>query len=587
MFLRTVKVKRADGHIDEYVRLVEAVWRKGRPEHRVISNLGRKDLLAPHAEALLRILKGDQAPAAAPPDRVGAVGAWDWGPVLVARHLWRDLGLEQTLDGVARDRGALSDRALALVTSRLCEPTSEHGMARWLETTYACDRVGRRWWPAWRDDVERLASHRPRVRVKDQQLRQWYGTLDRLVRHKSQVEQELFLRLRTLFALNVDLVFYDLTSTYFEGTGPVGLAKHGYSRDGKPRNRQVLVGVVMIDGWPIAHHVFEGNRRDASTVEDVLRDVHARFGLRRVVFVGDRGMVTAPNIERLRAQQQGYVVGLNRRRRPKVLEYVQRATGPWLDCPVGVTARERSAPPKTRVQEVASDSPGVRVFVVQSEERLAYERAEREKAMQRVRTQLAGLEKRVADGTLRAPEKIGAAAARILARNHGYRYYDWTLTQGKFQAVEHPVNLAHEKALEGTYLIQTEEPHLSPVDAVTVYKELSEVERAFAELKDVIEMRPIYHHTADRVRAHIFVASLAFLLDRALEKKLKASHIDISSKEAWQLLKTVRVVEIDLGNGQRTRSVTHGSARAARLLKAIGIHDLDPDSTAAKRNKVA
>ena len=149
------------------------------------------------------------------------------------------------------------------------------------------------------------------------------------------------------------------------------------------------------------------------------------------------------------------------------------------------------------------------------------------------------------------------------------------------------MHLEQEKALEGTYLIQTEEPHLSPVEAVTVYKELSEVERAFAELKDVIEMRPIYHRKADRVRAHIFVASLAFLLDRALEKKLKSSDIDISSKEAWQLLKTVRVVEIDLGNGERKRSITRGSARAVRILNALGITDLDPDSAAAKANKAA
>lgn len=586
MFLRTVKVTRPGGRVDEYLRLVESVWRQGRPEHRTVANLGRKDLLAPHAQTLLRMLTGNEAPAASAAG-VDAVGAWDWGPVLVARHLWRELGLEQTLDALARDRGALSDRALALVASRLGEPTSEHGMARWLETTYGCDRSGRRWWPAWRDDAERLASHRPRVRVKDQQLRQWYGTLDRLVKHKPKVEQELFLRLRTLFALTVDLVFYDLTSTYFEGNGPAGLAKHGHSRDGKPRNRQVLVGVVMIDGWPIAHHVFEGNRRDASTVEGVLSDLQTRFGLRRVVFVGDRGMVTSQNVALLRARDQGYVVGLNRRRRPKVLEYVRRATGPWLDCPGGVAARAHASPPKTRVQEVASDQPGVRVFVAHSEERLTYERAEREKAMQRVRTELEGLKTRVANGKLRAPEKIGAAAARILARNHGYRYYDWTLTDGTFQFVEHPVHLAHEKALEGTYLIQTEEPHLSPVEAVTVYKELSEVERAFAELKDVIEMRPIYHHKADRVRAHIFVASLAFLIDRALEKKLKASGIDLSSKEAWQLLQTVRVVEIDLGDGKRKRSVTHGSARAARILQALGISNLDPDSVAAKPNKVA
>jgi len=583
MFLRTVKVKRDAGRVDEYVRLVEAVWRNGRPEHRVISNLGRKDVLAQHADALLRLLKGDSAPRA----HAEAVGAWDWGPLLVARHLWRELGLEQTLDARARDRGALADRALALVASRLDTPTSEHGMARWLETAYVCDRSGRRWLPAWRDEAARRASTRPRVRVQDRQLRQWYDTLDRLVKAKSLIEQALFLRLRTLFALNVDLVFYDLTSTYFEGTGPAELAKHGHSRDGKPRNRQVLVGVVMIDGWPIAHHVFEGHRRDATTVKEVLEDLEIRFGLRRVVFVGDRGMVTVPNIELLRSHGQGYIVGLNRRRRPQVRACIERATGPWLECPLGIGARERATPLKTRVQEVASDAPGVRVFVAHSEEREAYERTEREKAMQRVRTALEALQHRVATGALKAPEKIGAAAARILARVHGYRYYTWELKGGIFQFADHPVHLAQERALEGKYLIQTEEPNLSPVDAVTVYKDLSEVERAFAELKDVIQMRPIYHHKADRVRAHIFVASLAFLLDRALEKKLKAAGLDLSAKEAWQLLQTVRVVEIDLGQRQRKRSVTHGSARAAHILKAIGITDLDPASASTGPEKAA
>ena len=164
----------------------------------------------------------------------------------------------------------------------------------------------------------------------------------------------------------------------------------------------------------------------------------------------------------------------------------------------------------------------------------------------------------------------------MFARNHGGRYYDWELKAGQFRAFEHPVNLDHEKALEGKYLIQSEEPHLSAIEAVTVYKELSEVERAFAELKDVIEMRPIYHQKARRVHAHIFVASLAFLLDRALEKKLKAARIDISSKEAWQILKTVRVVEIELGRA-RTRPTTQGSARAAQILRALGISTLDPE----------
>lgn len=587
MYLRTTKVKRPGGHIDEYIRLVESIWNNGRPRHQIICNLGRKDLLAPHAEALLRILKGEQKPKSSSAE---AIGAWDWGVMLVARQLWQELGLQESMDGLVKrggDRGEFSDRALALVANRLCEPTSEHGMARWLESDYVCDRTGRRWVAQWRADGERLASRRPRVGVKDGQLRQWYRTLDQLVSYKKAIEKELFVRLRNLFSLKVDLVFYDLTSTYFEGNGPGELAKHGHSRDGKARNRQVLVGQVMIDGWPIAHHVFEGNKRDSTTVASVLKDVEERFGLGRVVFVGDRGMVTSKNIELLREHSQGYIVGLNRRRRPEVLGYLQRATGPWQQCRAGILASEKAEPPKTLVQEVSSEKAGVRVFVVHSDERMSYERAEREKSQQRVREELDSLKRRVAAGKLKAPEKIGAAAARILARNHGKRYYDWELKEGRFSYFEHPVNFKQEQALEGKYLIQTEERDLSAVKAVEIYKELSEVERAFSRLKDVIEMRPIYHQKASRVQAHIFVASLAFLLDRALEKKLKSAGLDLSSKEAWQILKTVRVVEIELGDGKQKRSVTQGSARAARILQALGIKDLDPHAPAKSGKKAA
>lgn len=583
MYLRTTKVKRPDGKVDEYIRLVESYWNEGSPRHRVICNLGRKELLAPHAEALLRLLQSPEK--LAPSNQATALGAWDWGVMLVARHFWQQLGLEQILDSLAPRRGGWewADRTLALVTSRLCAPTSEHGLARWLETDWVCGRSGRRWLPDWRPESERRASRRPRVRVKDRQLRQWYGTLDKLVAQQKPIEKELFLRLRNLFSLHVDLVFYDLTSTYFEGTGPAGFALHGHSRDEKPRNRQVLVGLVMIDGWPIAHHVFEGNRRDATTVESVVSDLEARFGLRRVVFVGDRGMVTAENVDRLRARGQGYLVGLNRRRRPEVLRYVERATGPWQECPAGIAACERSQVPKTRVQEVNSEQAGVRVFVVHSEERQEYERRQREKSMQRVREEFEALQRRVQQGKLKAAEKIGAAAGRLLAGHHGSRYYDWKLENGQFHFFEHPTHLKQEQALEGKYLIQTEEQNLSAIEAVETYKELSEVERAFSELKDVIEMRPIYHQNTNRVRAHIFVASLAFLLDRALEKKLKSAGVDISTQQAWQALKTVRVVEIDLGDGERKQSVTRGGPQAASILRILGINDLAPGSGGTPR----
>jgi transposase len=319
-----------------------------------------------------------------------------------------------------------------------------------------------------------------------------------------------------------------------------------------------------------------GNLRDANTVPAVLVDLEKRFGLRRVIFVGDRGMLTSDNLKLLRSHEQGYLMGLPRRRSQAVYDYIENATGPWLDCPVGITAGERSQPPKTRVCEVCTQEPGVRVFVVDSDERRAYEQAEREKAMARVEKSLVALRNRVEQGKIKAPEKVGAAAARILARNHGHRYYGWEYSEGVFRYFEHPVYLPQEKAYEGKYLIQTEEPHLSPVEAVKIYKDLSEVERGFRQLKDVLEMRPIYHQTDTRVEAHLFVAALTLLLTRALERKLQAAGLDLSAEQALEALSTVCVVDTTLGEGKTKRSVSRGSARADRLLRALGITDPNP-----------
>jgi len=583
MFLRVVRAAGAKGVKNEYVRVVEAYRENGKTRHRTVLNLGRRDLLAAHLDLdkLRRLLQGDAvADRAIRREDIGALAAWDWGPMLVAGHLWRELGLEAMLDKLAaparREATRLSDRTLVLVVNRLTAPGSEHGLARWLETDFVCDRCGRRWLAAWRDDDERLASRTPRVRVELRQLKTWYRTLDQLLEHKDTIEHALFITLRDLLSLQVDMVFYDLTSTYFEGHGPPGIGANGHSRDGKPRNPQVLVGLVVVDGWPIAHHVFAGNRRDAKTVPEVLRDLEQRFGLKRVVFVGDRGMVTSHNLDDLRTHGHGYIVGRNRRRSGEVFEYIQSATGPWSECPAGITAREKASSPKTLVQEVSSTQPGVRVFVVHSEEREAFERRHRIKAMERVRARLEKLERRIAKGKLKAPEKVGAAAARVLARNHGHRYYDWSYEDGVFRFFEHPVHFAREQAYEGKYVIQTEEANLSAVEAVRLYKELSDVERCFANLKDVIDMRPIYHRTAERVEAHIFVAALAFLLHRAIEKKLKAARIDLSATEPLTILRSIRVVDIDLGNATTKRAVTAPTPRAAAVLRAIGISNLDP-----------
>ena len=157
MFLRVVRAAGAKGVKNEYVRVVEAYRDNGKTRHRTVLNLGRRDLLAAHLDLdkLQRLLQGDAVTDRAIADRkirpedIGALAAWDWGPMLAARHLWGELGLGSTLDRLApptrRDAARLSDRALVLVVNRLTAPGSEHGLARWLETDFVCDRCGRRW----------------------------------------------------------------------------------------------------------------------------------------------------------------------------------------------------------------------------------------------------------------------------------------------------------------------------------------------------------------------------------------------------------------------------------------------------------
>ena len=176
----------------------------------------------------------------------------------------------------------------------------------WGQTAFQWAAIGLYFVPQWK--------RKGRVQVDHRQLGAWYRTLDVLIRAKDQVEVALYHRLRDLFSLQPDLVLFDITSTYFEGAGPEDFAKHGYSRDGKPQNVQVVVGLVMVAGWPIAHHVWEGNRLDSTTVQEVIEDLQTRFSFTRVLFVGDRGMVSEDNLEALKREGHGYLVGLKRRR---------------------------------------------------------------------------------------------------------------------------------------------------------------------------------------------------------------------------------------------------------------------------------
>lgn len=587
MFVRSVKVTSSSGTVHEYVRIVSNVRHRGRVKQKVIANLGRRDTLEAVLPLLNRFLKGAQQlgqelKELGEEDSLEILDASTWGPALAVRRLFEELQLWSILDECERHRPNHLNQAdepedwvsrvLVLVTNRLVCPCSEHALAAWLESDFVCDREGRRYVPRWKQHG--------RVKVDFAQLQRWYRTLDHLLAHKQRIEVALYYRLRDLFSFQPELVLYDLTSTYFEGHGPEGLAKHGYSRDDKRRKVQVVVGVVMVAGWPIAHHVWSGNTQDSSTVAEVLDDLTSRFDFKRVVFVGDRGMVSQSNLAQLKDAEKerdfGFLLGMVRRRNPEVEALIDRAGDQWTECPMGINAREKQGEqPKTRVQEVSCDREGVRVFVADSDERRGYEERQRTKAMKRVREALERVQTRVAAGRLKDPAKIGAAVQRVLQRHHGYRYYAWELQEGKLKFYEHPVNLRREKKHEGKYLIQTDQTDITPVEAVEQYKQLNEVERGFRSLKDVLSMRPVYHQAEHRVRAHIFVAALAFLLERFLERRLKDTGVNLSAADALCALQTIRHVTFRVRGDQRI-GITPGSARARRALKALKIHSLRP-----------
>lgn len=572
MYPRTVKVRSSSGTVHEYIRIVEAYREDGQVKQRVVADLGRKDLLVEVLPKLRRLLAGETDEEPADPATLHVGEAATWGPVLVVRALFDQLGLWDILDQhLGKAKGVpFADRAFVLIANRLIAPASEHGLAGWLETDFVCDRRGRRFLPHW--------HRRRRVRVHPRQLDAWYRTLDQLLKAKDHIEVALYHRLRDLFSFKPDLVLYDITSTYFEGAGPDDFAKHGYSRDGRPHDVQVIVGVVMVAGWPIAHHVRAGNRIDHSTVQEVINDLRRRFAFGRLVFVGDRGMVTEANLAAITRDEHGFLVGAKRRRDPQIDGWLAAVDeSKWVTCPGGINTRERKVdPPRTRAQEVLSGDPGLRVIVIDSDERRTYERARREQAMERARQRLERLRERVAAGEVKRPETIGAAGERIMQEYHGYRYFDWKLAAGGLEFTESAERLGREEKLEGKYVVMTGEKDLGVPDAVALYKGLSEVESGFRQLKDVLGMRPIYHRIEPRVKAHIFVAALALLVQRLLGRRLEEAGVDLSPARALQASATVRLVTFHLEGRPERRGLTGGCPDARLVLKALKSADQRP-----------
>ena len=462
-------------------------------------------------------------------DRVQLEDAREAGPVHVGHQMWRAL----TLDAIVAQAG-LSPRARVLTElmtlNRLVSPASEYAMPDWIRRTALSDILG--------TDFATLAEDA------------LYRNLDRLHPQRARIEQALAARERTLFNLDDTLYLYDLTSTYFEGQCRYNpQAQRGYSRDHRPDCKQVVIGLVLDrDGFPKAHEVFDGNRQDRTTVDEMLRHLEGRTGRRGgATVVVDRGMAYRENLAQIRARGHHYLVAARYPERGDHQDAFAEDAD-WTEV-VRVPSPRNPHQQKTRVG-IKRQTVGDEVHILcRSDARVEKDRAIREKHEQRLLTDLRKLQTRVAQGRLRAPDTIQEAIGRLKERYPRVaRYYAIT-----YETATHTVSWTEQtekkraaQTLEGTYLLKTDRSDLSDDEIWRLYILLTRVEAAFRAMKSPLMERPIFHHLEHRVQTHIFLCVLAYHLLVAIEKRFLDQGVHTSWATLREQLSTHQVVTVVL-----------------------------------------
>ena len=454
--------------------LLRESYRVGnRVKTRTLANLSRW----PEAkiQALSRVLKDE--PVAAPADRFEIERSLPHGHIAAVLGMARKLGLDHLLP---RRPSRLAKLALAMIVARVVEPAAKLATARQLSAATAAHSLGA---------VLELGQ------VDEDEL---YLALDLLLAAQPKIESALARR----HLKGGCLVLYDLTSSYLEGRC-CPLAQYGYSRDGKPGKRQIVYGLLCAaEGCPVAVEVFDGNVGDPSTLTAQVSKLKQRFKLDRVVLVGDRGMITQARIrEDLKPAGLDWVTAL---RAPAIQALA--AEGPLQPC----LFDDRD------IGEIQSpDYPDERLIVCRNRE-LAAERArKREDLLAATEKDLAAIAAAVTRSRqpLRGQDKIALKAGGVLGRRKMAKHFELTISDTSFVFIRNTAAIAREAALDGFYVLRTNVPTavLDTTTTVLAYKALAGVERAFRSIKTVdLEIRPIHHRLADRVRAHVFLCMLGY-----------------------------------------------------------------------------
>ena len=532
------------GELDEHGRIAARAFARrviGAPEEASLFDDGGEPLTAPVRLKGVRVERSRQ-----------------FGDVYLALCLWRGMGLEdlcRRLLPMGQERVAWAKMAAVLTTARLCEPSSELHIAEdWYRRTALCDllQLG---------DAE----------VNKDRL---YRGLDRLLAHKEALEAHLAARCGELFAVENDVLLYDVTSTYFEGQADANpQAQRGYSRDHRGDCKQVLIAlVVTFDGFPLGYEVFAGNTHDSQTVQTIVAAMEARHGALGRVWIADRGMASAKTLAWLRQTGRRYIIGAPKSQLKTFRGELAGQDG-WRTVKEGVEVKLARDPDTEET-----------VILCRSEDRRSKERAMHDKFSRRIEQALERLSARMAHARKPLdPAAINRQIGRILQKNQR--------AAARFAiALEPDAGLAglrlrvdHDPAFddwaalsEGAYLLRSNVRDWSDRQLWKAYIQLTQAEAAFRVQKDQLNLRPIWHQREDRVQAHILVCFLAFALWKSLEMWQERAGLGNSPRTVLEELARIQSHDVVLptaAHGEiRLLCIAQPDAAQAALLDRLGVN---------------
>jgi len=540
------RVKRTGSYA--YLQIVESFREKGQVHQRVLSTVGRLDVLQAtgQLETLmrsgLRFCKKLAVIDAHAAGQTEAVQVQRVGPDLVFSRLWEALQLGTII------QRALQSRRYEFDVERAVYLTVIHRLF-----ASGSDRAAERWREAYRlPGTEKLDLHHlyRAMAFLGEALKDQPGT--QVLRTprctKDWIEEELFEQRRDLFS-TIDLVFFDTTSIYFEGEGGKEIGQHGKSKDHRPDLKQMVVGLALdLHGWPLCCELWPGNTADVTTLLPVVNRLRQRFRVRRVSLVADRGMISARTIAALESKELDcdYILGARMRSVKEVSERVLADRGRYQEItPERKTSKD---PSPLKVKEVLIEER--RYIVCLNEEQRRKDSADRKAIVEHLRAQLQRGDK----------DLIG---------NKGYRKY-LQAGEGEHFTIDEE-KIKEEARYDGKWVLQTnlaDEPKIIAL----AYKELWMVEDMFRTMKSILETRPIYHKRDETIRGHVFCSFLALLLKRALEQRLEGKGESWEWAEILRGLDNLQEVETKF-QGKRfvLRSQVLGQAHKAFMAAGVAL----------------